>query len=402
VRLSDRWRVWWRGWLQVALDTTRVGDVLTDLWAAGATLWGIRAQPDGVHFYLPYRHRRALTDAARSVEARRRVLARGGFPLWWRRARRRAVLALSLLLAVGAVMQVSSRIWVVDVSGVPPALQPRVLAAVTTAGLRPGAVRRDLDTARVEAAVLSQVPGVSWAGVRIFGGLVIVRVHALNANRPPPPAPRLVARVDGVVRRVAVYAGSAAVAPGDRVRRGQTLIVGNVIVPPAELNEGAHPPAQAVAAGAVLADVTVRAQARVPYRQPVAVETGRAVAQEWVTVGSWSALVGGFAVAPYPASRVQTVRTPLYWRGVRLPVTLVRVVYNQTIVKRRVIRRREALQRAMAEAWRRVRAQWVPGAQLVSQRVTVEWGRQSVDVTIVAVTRENIVEPAPLQTRGGT
>jgi sporulation protein YqfD len=402
VRVGDRWRAWWHGWVHVALETTRVGDVLTHLWAAGATLWQIRAKPDGVRFYLPYRHRRTLADAARAASARRRVLARGGFPVWWRRARRRAVLAVGLLLAVFAVMQVSSRIWVVDLSGVPSALQPRVLAAVTSAGLRPGAVRGDLDTARVEAAVLSQVPDVSWAGVRIFGGLVVVRVHALNTRRPAAPAQRLVARVDGVVRRVSVYAGSAAVAPGDRVRRGQTLIVGSVIVPPAELNEGAHPPAEAVAAGEVLADVTVRGQARVMYRQSVAVETGQTVAQEWVEVGSWSALVSGFAVTPYASSRVETVRTPLYWRGVRLPVTLVRVVYNQTIMERRSIRRHEALQRAMAEAWRRVRAQWAPGAQLVSQRVTVEWGRQSVDVSIVAVTRENIVEPAPLQTRGGT
>ncbi len=395
-------RQWVGGWLTVEVAAARVGPLLAALWTAGVTVWRVGPRPDGVAFSLPYRRRPDLYRVARDLSIRPRVLDRGGLPVRWRRARRRAGLVVGAAVAVMAVVFVTSRVWIIDLANVPARLQPTVMTAVVEAGLAPGVERAHLDTGRLEQAVLSRLPGVSWVGIRLVGGLAVVRVHPVRARTAPGPSDRLVARRGGVVRLVAVYAGQAVVAPGDRVRAGETLIVGSVIVPPGEPAQGPRPPAQAVAAGEVLADVTVAAAADASYTQRVPVATGRRFTEEWVQAGSWSVRLTGFQPAPFLAGRSETTVRPLYWRGIRLPVSVVTVVYNETIMRRRHIGRQDAWRLAAEQAWRRLSQQLYRGARLVSRRMTVQWGSRAVRVRVVAVVREDIAGPAPPQTGGGT
>jgi similar to stage IV sporulation protein len=211
-----------------------------------------------------------LEDEARTLGAAMRVLARGGLPVWLAALGRRPVFVAAGLAAAAVYVALSLFVWQVRVVGVEGGEAERVRALAAAMGLRPGAVRALVPVDEIRQA-LGRLPGHLYAGVRFYGVDAYIEVAKVPAEAelpPPAAAGDLVARMAGLVTRVVVFRGRAAVAAGDTVVPGQVLIAGE---------EGTSEPAAEAGQPVVL--------------QPVAAD-GVVFARVFLTLSGEAALVG--------------------------------------------------------------------------------------------------------------
>ena len=190
----------------------------------------------------------------------------------WNRWRARPGLWIGALLALLLLLAGSRKIWRVEVVGAGP-YQADIAAYLAEEGVRPGMQRAGFDAAAWEEKLTWRYPETAWFHVYVSG--MTLRVECTQGHPMPELASGqlgdLVADRDGVVENIEVFAGTAAVRPGDVVRKGQVLIYGQ--------ERGRDESVNAVQArGSVTARCWRTVRVRVPLEKVESWETGRETA----------------------------------------------------------------------------------------------------------------------------
>ena len=206
--------------------------------------------------------------------------------------------------------------------------------------MAPGVSAWDVDRALLRSRIISAVPEASYVAVKRKG--VQLAVEVSQAVQPPVTydigaARDICALYDGVVRRVDVYAGTAAVKPGDTVRRGDVLIYGH--------ERGSDGIAAPVAAeGVVMARIWRKAQAQEPVFDEMPVPTGRQSVSEEIRLWQWS--------VPLQAGERYALETQrqefLPVGGAFLPVGVLRTTHMECILQK-AARDEEAVKRLLLD-----------------------------------------------------
>lgn len=150
-------------------------------------------------------------------------------------------------------------------------------------GISPGILKSRVDTTRLSDRLLSRLPDIAWVRVRFSGQTLRIEI---TQGVPMPPlesegkAGDIVAACDGVIDRIDVFAGTAAVRPGDTVRAGEVLIRGT------ERGKNGSPVAIR-ARGLVTARVWKSAAVELPAAEYISTPTGRSayrivIASPWL------------------------------------------------------------------------------------------------------------------------
>lgn len=340
----------------------------------------------------------ALRRPARRAGVRVRVVRRKGLPFLVRRLARRPGLLAGFVLACAMVALLSTRIWAVEVWGVPPPQAERVKQTLARLGVRPGVSRSAVDPGRVEQELVEAIPELAWADVSLSGSVARIEVRARRDDQRRELAPGdMVAASDGLVVQVVPAAGWPVVQPGDVVRRGQVLVSGR---PPLSAPPGARP---VRAAGAVYARVWAEGFAEAALELPLARPSGRRARGWLVTAGPWQWRFG--AVEP-PFLRFRTgVRAhrlpgPLG----RLPVRWDEVVHEELEVQRLPVDPAQARRLAEERALEAAVARLGPSPEVLEQRLST-WEEQTGGgqrlmrsrAVVEAVQNIAVFSPHPLQ-----
>ena len=153
-----------------------------------------------------------------------------GLPAFFRAAAVRPGILLALVAVAFLFFFARSRVWEVRITGDGSIDEDTVRAALYEAGLRPGMRKKDVSSDRISSVCLSNgelfsavnlsfsgvVAVVEWIGRSGVGQTVTCDWHGVN----------LVASCDGVIVSVEPISGTAVVAPGQTVKKGDLLISG--------------------------------------------------------------------------------------------------------------------------------------------------------------------------------
>ncbi len=186
--------------------------------------------------------------------------------------KRRWGLPVGLALMMLAAAALYQFVWRVELIGA-GAYQGDLRAFLAESRVTVGRLKRAVDTAALEQALYARYPKLAWFSVYLHDVTLTVEC---SRGVPQPDAPDespgdLVASRDGVIAAVEVYAGTAAVKPGDIVRAGQVLIAGTE-----RSAGGALAPVRAE--GRVWARCWVSRSATIPAAEVISAPTGRAEA----------------------------------------------------------------------------------------------------------------------------
>lgn len=189
------------------------------------------------------------------------------------RIRRRPGLLIGSVLTLVLLLVLSRFVWRVEVHQA-GAYQAEIAAYLAGEGYGPGRLRSTVDASALESALTRRYPEVAWFHVYVRFGTLVVDV---SQGVPMPDLPSaqpgdVVARRDGIIQRIAVFAGTAKVQAGDAVRAGQVLIAGQ--------ERGADGELIPVAArGEVLARCWHSQRVSLPLYEILSGETGRQTVQ---------------------------------------------------------------------------------------------------------------------------
>ncbi len=153
----------------------------------------------------------------------------------YRRTRYKALTAVSLLVSFLLVTYLSGAVWDVRIEGNTTLTDSSVRESLAKCGFSVGKRWHSVDTAAIEAKLLSECRSISWVNINRRGTVAYVTVS--ESDLPDEQGDsrtgyaNIVATCDCVIEEITVVRGRAEVKRGDAVKRGDILISG--IIPDA-------------------------------------------------------------------------------------------------------------------------------------------------------------------------
>lgn len=288
---------------------------------------------------------RKLRPLARRSGLRLHCQKRYGIPFWIRPFRRRSGLAVGAIVFVLLLQLLSSRCWVLTVSGNSTLSDTAILEVLRPLGIYEGCRFDTIDIPSLQLTALKQLPSLSWLTVNNTGSTLTVEVKERTPHPPilPTTPTNVVAAYDGIITNLTATAGQATVQIGDAVTKGSLLISGVTDSKVGELLCHAD--------GTVLATVTETLSVTVPLTETVFSPHPRTVTQAFVSLFGWQIPLSA-SVTPPPGYAVSVTTHPLRAGSAALPlgITLRRYQARDTVTVSRTAEQAIALSKQQLKA----------------------------------------------------
>lgn len=202
----------------------------------GVAFWRVEwPEEHTLRLTVAWQDRKGLEELAQRTGCTLTEAGRQGVPPFLLRFRKRYALLIGLSLALTAVFFLSRFVLVVEVEGNETVPAQVILTELQRAGLRPGVYGPGLSVREISNEAMLHLDDLAWMAVNLHGirAQVVVRE---KVDRPEMVDESvlgdIVAEAPGIVTRMEVWSGDAAVAEGATVLPGDVLIRGSVQMDP--------------------------------------------------------------------------------------------------------------------------------------------------------------------------
>ncbi len=390
------------GWIEVSVSGRQVEHLISQVAEEGYRLWDVQRGGDTYTFFATLSAIPSIQRVAEEKGLAVTHLRRGGLPIEWRKSQRRPFLWVGVLTAIVIVFYATSRIWVVDVvtPNISAKAREQLVLTAEGAGLSLGSVRAHLDVQAIRTRMIRALPQYAWIGISVHGVLASIQVVPLVLRPRLHTFSSIVASHAGEITQVLVYMGAPEVSVGEIVHKGQTLISGSVSAPSRIQPDGAQEPQRETvmtpAEGDVFANVAHGVEVFQPFMQQTAHTTSKVFVQAFLFVadrGPWQ--YQGFGQIPFHHYQTRRVMTQVQYRGVNLPIKLLKIVYNETIITKRRLSRARALASAAKRATEQLAHTLHDKGPVVREIQRARWTTTGVWVQVVWIVNQNIAQPKP-------
>ncbi len=189
---------------------------------------------DEISFFMSARDVFRLRPVLRKTGCRLRICQRRGAPFFFLRYRWKIAFRGSILCAFLLFWYLTGFIWSVHLSGNSYLTEEYMRAFLEERQAYIGCRAGRIDTVALEEQILEAFPEVIWTSVYIKGTSLHItlkeQIRLAEEQEERPGVQDLIAPADGKVAEIFVRSGTAAVAQGDEVKKGDVLIHGWVPV----------------------------------------------------------------------------------------------------------------------------------------------------------------------------
>lgn len=209
------------------------------------------------------------------------VHRKGGIPLKILNVKKRVVLLPAIAFLITVLLISSGYVWDVRYTGFDSVNKFEVQEMLEAMGLKTGARINEINRAGAEKAIMENFDALAWVNIYFKGTQLNVQV--VEADLPEKMiqdqgVADIIAKKDGYIVDMRVFAGSPAAAEGQTVKKGQVLISGDV------LHDGAFI-MQVAARGEIYAKTSYAGVAVKPLTQMVAQKTGNVYNMKYIRLG---------------------------------------------------------------------------------------------------------------------
>lgn len=223
---------WCTGYVHFTIQGTDSARFFTAAAARGFILWNMKTI-DNEHSAacISAKEYHRLRSVAKKRKLRLKIEGRVGLPFFWRtfRKKKRYGFLLGGVLSLLLLTFLSTRIWVIQVTGVETLTKEQILQTASEHGLFIGANKVSLNPRSMETKLMRSYPEISWVTVNTWGNTITI---AISESDPKPEVERsdetknVVAARSGQIVSMEVYHGQAMVKVGDGVAPNQLLVSG--------------------------------------------------------------------------------------------------------------------------------------------------------------------------------
>jgi similar to stage IV sporulation protein len=195
-------------------------------------LWDIaRKDHESAVMKVSIRGFRLMRPAAKKSACKVHILKKCGLPFFLIRFWKRKGFKVGLIVFIALLSFFTSMIWEIEILGCKPEVTTEIMNVLKMEKIDVGCFKMGLNPKKIASDIIMKVDGIAWAGVQIKGvkltvtvkdGIKVPKIIQNNEEYD------IVAKRDGLVTKVEVYAGKAVVKEGETVRKGQLLISGRM------------------------------------------------------------------------------------------------------------------------------------------------------------------------------
>jgi similar to stage IV sporulation protein len=193
-------------------------------------LWNVVCKNGVLRAAAHRKNYKRLHACAKASGCTLRLQKKVGLPFFLHAYRRRVGLLIGLGLLIGMLTVLSQKIWSVEVRGNERLSDETLLTYFAQNGLKPGVWRGHTDIKSLEAKAMQDFHAISWLSVNVHGSSAMIeiseRVEVASETDDTPQ--NIVARKDGQLVVLEIYAGQRIAKLGDAVTRGNLLASGIV------------------------------------------------------------------------------------------------------------------------------------------------------------------------------
>ena len=165
---------------------------------------------------------RIICECAGKIEKKKCI----GILYFLSKYKKRTGLFVGLASALMCIFLSTFFIWDIRIEGNESVPDREVIEQLEKIGFKPGLIKKRVNTESIVNFLLINEERLSWAAINFDGTVAHVEVREAKIGRlvPKKKNVNLVASSNGIIIRVDALDGSAAVAKGDTVLRGQLLV----------------------------------------------------------------------------------------------------------------------------------------------------------------------------------
>ncbi len=261
-------------------------------------LWDISQIGEEYRFRVRLKDFRRIRPVVRKAKVHLNITGKCGLPFFVQRNRKRTGYLTGILLFFLILLLMSRFVWRISIDGNRQYSDDTLLHFLARADIRYGTRKASIDLERLEAAIRSDFDDIIWVSARISGTKLEIRVKENDGVDLPEENVRadkrlsipgnLVASKPGIITRLIVRNGKAAVSVGDTVEAGQVLVSGEL---PIENDDGETDHIRYVSADAdVYARTEETIRSEIPERTKKRIMTGKVRRGLRLTIGPISFL----------------------------------------------------------------------------------------------------------------
>ncbi len=320
---------WFYGFVQITLVGNELPRFLRLCSNKGLLVWDISFVKWN-HVQLKMRASDLLRskDALRKTKSRFSIDKKYGFPFFVFRYQRKSIYAVCIFGMLFALYFLSGFIWRVEIIGNSYLSDERIQNYLEQKRCGIGSSIHRINPEKMEKMMLKDFPEIIWNSVSIHGTTMHISIKEQIQNdvtkKQTAKSEDLLSPIDGTVERIFVRNGTAAVAIGDKVKKGDILVYGWV-----PIMDQSNTQMIAVNEGVADADVMVKGKFPVRFEIPTSYQkhmyTGKK--RSYFFFGSNS---GNYNIIPILYGKMQhttlrqtkqvkimnTIELPLYWNRV--------------------------------------------------------------------------------------
>jgi len=339
-------------------------------------LWDICKQDDVLFARMYLADFFRIRPLVKMSKTQVKVVEYTGLPFVMKKIKRRKMLVIGAVLFLLGLHVLSSYVWFIELKGVKMLSKERILEVAEDHGLKPGVLKKTIDTKQIEDAILFSLPEVAWVEIGFTGTRAEIEIveKTLPKTEDKTPA-HIVAMKDGVITEIITIAGQPAVKKGDTVKKGDLLIRG--FATPSKTEPPGEPPTITVpgqlirAKGLVKARVWYEGYGEAGLMRELRTRTGRRDMAVDLLVGPYRINVKRVAANPFPLYCTETIHKKMPWRNSGLTVESIITVYHELTRNWQQISLEEARDEAKTKALQAVERLIPETATILTRNIEV-------------------------------
>lgn len=299
-----------QGYLKIEIKGNALVRFINQINDMGIMIWDLeRIRYDYYQACIYINDFNKLRSLLRKRKCQVSIISKNGFPFFLMKVRKRIFLLIGLILFLLIFYFGSSFLLFFETNGLDRIDKQEIIDVLRNQGIKRGILKRDIDLASLEGVLLEKVPGITWINIKWRGTQLFIDIVEKRIVVPPEYG-EIVASKDGVITKLIVLKGQAAVSEGDTVVKDQVLIV-----PSDDKGE---------ARGIVKANVWYEAVGEAVSIKEKVLITGRVKTFWGLKIGSLSGWLSEID-SPYQQYKRKRETKRIYiWRNIALPIELIK------------------------------------------------------------------------------
>ena len=193
-------------------------------------IWNLKREKGvKLFFNIGIKDFKSLKQISRKTNCKIKIIRKKGMPFLLHRYKKRKIFAIFLVLIFFFIYTSSRYVWNIDVNVENDLSIENIEKDLYNLGLKRGIRKASIDTDKIINEIRLKRNDISWIGIDLKGTNAIIKI--VKADEKPDLIDssdycNIVAAKSGVITNIIAQNGTALVATGDQVNKGDVLIAG--------------------------------------------------------------------------------------------------------------------------------------------------------------------------------